>query len=63
MHLTRQLAFFMFIELAVFPVGIGSVILLCTNPLLADFNWPEAKALIRNVPFGAIFGCWIIGTT
>lgn len=53
----------MFVELAVFPVGIGSVILLCINPLIADFGWTDAKAVIRDVPVGAVFGCWLFGTT
>lgn len=52
----------MFVELAVFPIGIGAVILLCISPLFAGFDWVEAKALIRHVPFGAIFGCWFVGT-
>lgn len=58
-----QLSFFMFIELAIFPSSIGFVILLCTSPLLRDWGYAELKGFVRDVPFGALFTCWIVGTT
>lgn len=53
----------MFIELGVFPSGIGFVILFCTSPLVRDWGFEELKGFVRDVPFGALLTCWIVGTT
>ena len=52
----------MFIELAVFPIMIGFVIAFSLTPMLADWSWSTITSYAYEVPFGAIFVAWIIGT-
>ena len=57
-----KLAFFMSLELVVFPLGIGFVVDACTVPLFAEANLAARFGRLRQVPFSMLFNSWLIGT-
>lgn len=57
-----KLAFFMALELLVFPLGIGMVIDACTVPLFSDASLMGRLSKLRGAPFGVLFVSWLVGT-
>lgn len=53
----------MFAELAIFPATIGMVIQVCIVPLTPYWSMETLLEYFQQVPFGALFVTWIIGTS
>ncbi|KAK4684277.1 E3 ubiquitin-protein ligase MARCH6, partial [Tremellales sp. Uapishka_1] len=57
-----KLAFFMALELAIFPLAIGMVIDIFTIPLFPGRTVENRWSHLRNAPFSSLFVCWLSGT-
>ncbi|KAF8318671.1 hypothetical protein DL93DRAFT_323184 [Clavulina sp. PMI_390] len=57
-----KVAFFIFIELLIFPLGCGVVLDLSTLPLFPDSTLRGRVLYASNAPVAAIFFHWMIGT-
>lgn len=57
-----KLAFFMALELALFPLGIGLIIDACTIPLFSKASLMGRFRQLRGAPFGVLFVSWLVGT-
>ena len=62
LSLLIKLAFFMGIELVVFPLVIGTVINICTIPLFEGGSLSSRVTDLHQGPFGVIFISWLVGT-
>ncbi|WWD21007.1 hypothetical protein CI109_105488 [Kwoniella shandongensis] len=57
-----KLAFFMLLELAAFPLGIGTMIDACTVPLFPGATLLGRYERLTTSPFGTLFANWLMGT-
>lgn len=57
-----QVASFIFVELAVFPLGCGVVLDICTVWLFPEANLQSRAAFFTQAPMTAMFYHWIAGT-